>query len=116
MKFTSAFTYAAMALPILAAANELEARDSCNTGVVQCCQSLTANSATDLAQALGGGLLGLSLSAIIGSITGTVGVNCSPLSLIGVSGNTCSTQPVCCTNNFNGGLIQAGCTPINVGL
>ncbi|KAF8161407.1 fungal hydrophobin [Crassisporium funariophilum] len=110
------FFLATLGLPILAAANALEARDQCNTGAVQCCSSLQAASTTGLGQALaGGGLLGLvQIDAIINSIGGLVGLACVPLSILSLGGNSCSTQPVCCTNNYVGGIIQAGCTPINV--
>ena len=44
-------------------------------------------------------LLGL-LGIVLGDITGLIGLNCSPLTVIGVgSGNACSANAVCCTNN-----------------
>ena len=44
-------------------------------------------------------LLGL-LGIVLGDITGLIGLNCSPLSVVGVgSGNACSANAVCCTNN-----------------
>ncbi|TFK73063.1 fungal hydrophobin [Pluteus cervinus] len=81
----------------------------CNTGEVQCCNSVQSAD-DDGSQGLTGllGILGL------GDITGQVGLNCSPLSVIGVGGNSCSSQPVCCENNQFNGLINVGCTPINV--
>ena len=36
--------------------------------------------------------LGLDLNSL-------VGVQCSPLSVIGVGGNSCSSQVACCSNN-----------------
>jgi len=42
-----------------------------------------------------GGILGLDL----GSITGLVGLSCSPLSIVGLGAHSCSQQPVCCTGN-----------------
>ncbi|KAF8976316.1 hydrophobin, partial [Cyathus striatus] len=62
------------------------------------------------------GVLAALLSLDISDITAQVGLNCSPLSVIGAGGNSCTQQPVCCTgNNFNG-LIALGCTPINLNL
>jgi hypothetical protein len=58
------------------------------------------------------GLLGIAL----GSVTGLVGLTCSPLSIIGAGGNSCSAQPVCCTNNSFNGIVSLGCSPINLNL
>ena len=41
------------------------------------------------------GLLGI----VLGPINALLGVGCSPISVIGVGGNSCSANPVCCTNN-----------------
>ncbi|KAJ3560371.1 hypothetical protein NP233_g10884 [Leucocoprinus birnbaumii] len=69
--------------------------------------------AKDANQDLLGGLLGLGL----GSITGLIGLNCNPISaIVGIGGNSCSQQPVCCTDNKFGGLVSLGCTPINLNL
>ncbi|KAK7438441.1 Hydrophobin-3 [Stygiomarasmius scandens] len=82
----------------------------CNTGALQCCNSVQA--ANSSAVSTLAGLLGI----VLGPITGQVGLTCNPISVIGVGGNSCSAQPVCCTgNNFNG-LIVAGCTPVNLNL
>ncbi|KAF5348044.1 hypothetical protein D9758_010071 [Tetrapyrgos nigripes] len=100
------------ALASLAAATPLEVRqtDQCNTGSLQCCNSVQSGSsstATTLA-----GLLGI----VIGDITAQVGITCTPISVIGVGGNSCTAQPVCCTNNSFNGVIALGCTPININL
>ncbi|KAH8822417.1 hypothetical protein DL96DRAFT_1560024 [Flagelloscypha sp. PMI_526] len=45
-----------------------------------------------------------------------VGLTCSPINIIGIGSNSCSSQPVCCSdNNFNG-VIAIGCSPININL
>ncbi|KAF8963578.1 hydrophobin-315 [Flammula alnicola] len=112
--FARAIGFATLALPIFAAASDITARNDCDTGSVQCCASLqSARLADALASA---GLLGVSIEAILGNVNGLVGLACVPLSLISLSGNSCSTQPVCCSNNFLSGLIQAGCNPVNVNL
>ncbi|RDB21692.1 Fruiting body protein SC1 [Hypsizygus marmoreus] len=87
-----------------------EYESQCNTGSVQCCNSV--QNADSQHVGLLAALLGLDLSAI----TGQVGVTCSPLTAIGLGGNSCTQQPVCCSGNSFKGLIVVGCTPINIGL
>ncbi|KAI1793704.1 fungal hydrophobin [Ganoderma leucocontextum] len=95
---------ALFALPALAAPT-----GSCNTGSVQCC-----NSVEDSSSAAASGILGL-LGINLQDVTGMVGLQCSPLSVIGLGGGSaCSQQPVCCQNNNVGGLISIGCVPIQL--
>ncbi|KAF4618941.1 hypothetical protein D9613_010139 [Agrocybe pediades] len=82
----------------------------CDTGSLQCCQSTQSATSQPVASLLG--LLGIAL----GSVTGLVGLTCSPITAIGVSGNSCSAQPVCCSNNSFNGIVALGCTPVNVNL
>ncbi|KAF5326971.1 hypothetical protein D9619_004101 [Psilocybe cf. subviscida] len=84
--------------------------NQCNTGSLQCCNSVQAANSKSIA-----GLLSL-LGIVVGSITGQVGVTCSPITVIGASGTSCSAQPVCCTNNSFNGVVALGCTPINLNL
>ncbi|KAI0091265.1 fungal hydrophobin-domain-containing protein [Irpex rosettiformis] len=111
MKFTVATL---LALPLLAVATPapLEARQSagnCNTGPIQCCQQ-TISSTSSQANLLAG-LLGI----VLGPVEALLGLNCSPIGVIGVgSGSTCNASPVCCTNNAVGGLISIGCVPITL--
>ncbi|THU98549.1 fungal hydrophobin [Dendrothele bispora CBS 962.96] len=82
----------------------------CNTGPIQCCNSVQSASSNAV-----GLLLGL-LGVVLGDANVLVGVTCSPISVIGVGGNSCTAQPVCCENNNFNGIIAIGCTPINLGL
>ena len=67
---------------------------SCSTGSVQCCQSLLPANDSAVSQLLG--LLGI----VLGDITGLIGLDCSPFTVVGIgSGNACSANAVCCTNN-----------------
>ncbi|KAH7913048.1 fungal hydrophobin-domain-containing protein [Hygrophoropsis aurantiaca] len=92
-------------------AREIAARGQCNTGSIQCCNTLQSASSNQVA-----GLLGL-LGIVVGDITGQVGLNCSPVDVIGLgSGATCNQEPVCCTNNQFNGLVNLGCSPLNIGL
>ncbi|KAF8889939.1 fungal hydrophobin-domain-containing protein [Infundibulicybe gibba] len=65
----------------------------CNTGDLQCCNSIQSASSGVI-----GALLAL-LGIDIEPITAIVGLTCSPLSIVGIGGNSCSAQPVCCQNN-----------------
>ncbi|PPQ87952.1 hypothetical protein CVT25_001137 [Psilocybe cyanescens] len=101
----------------------------CNTGDLQCCNSAqAANSAAASA------LLGL-LGIVVEDVSALVGLTCTPISAIGVGGNSCTAQPVCCTNNTFSqyfilralktavltsisldGVVALGCTPVNINL
>ncbi|KAL4068478.1 hypothetical protein V8B97DRAFT_831855 [Scleroderma yunnanense] len=101
---------AVLPLALLAVANShLNARDQCSNGSLQCCQMMTVQ---QLAQ------YGYSkdvIAAVQAAGVVTAGVQCSPITAIGVgSGCQANQQSVCCDgNNFNG-VVQLGCTPANV--
>jgi len=96
-------------VPILAAAT---ASAQCNVGSQQCCSSVQSASSPSTALLSLLTLLGID----VGSLTGQVGVTCSPITVIGASGTSCTAQPVCCTDNSFNGLVALGCTPINLNL
>ncbi|KAF5348076.1 hypothetical protein D9758_010047 [Tetrapyrgos nigripes] len=99
------------ALATLAAATGTPAPASqCNTGNLQCCNSVQSSN-TGLVSSL----LGL-LGVVLGSVDAQVGVTCSPISVIGVGGNSCTAQPVCCENNTFNGIVALGCSPVNLNL
>ncbi|KAF5350944.1 hypothetical protein D9757_013735 [Collybiopsis confluens] len=104
MQFKAAFVTAAIAS--LAAASPAP-RDTCSTGSIQCCNSVSNSSDPTITQLAG--LLGIALPSInIG-----VGLVCSGISVIGLGGGACSAQAACCQNNA-GGLISLGCLPISL--
>ncbi|KAF9465657.1 fungal hydrophobin-domain-containing protein [Collybia nuda] len=116
---TSTVVVAVLALPLLAAATVLPRTTTpttpasqCNTSNISCCNSSQESSALTGPVAALLGLLGID----IGSITGIVGLTCSPLTIIGGGGSSCTAQPVCCSNNSFHGVVAIGCTPINVNL
>ncbi|KAF5348085.1 hypothetical protein D9758_010062 [Tetrapyrgos nigripes] len=97
------------ALATLAAATGAPA-SQCNTGNLQCCNSVQSSNT-----GLVSGLLGL-LGVVLGAVDAQVGVTCSPISVIGVGGNSCTAQPVCCENNSFNGIVALGCSPVNLNL
>ncbi|OJT07048.1 Fruiting body protein SC3 [Trametes pubescens] len=83
------------ALPLLAVATPLEVRTGkCSTGPLQCCQSV--QKATDPAASAALALI----DVVVQDVDATVGLDCSPVTVIGVAtGNSCNAQTVCCKNN-----------------
>ncbi|KAG7442220.1 fungal hydrophobin [Guyanagaster necrorhizus] len=80
----------------------------CNTGSLQCCNSIQPATSSHVAS-----LLGLP-SIVLQDLDVNVGVTCSPITVIGLGGNSCTEQTVCCDNDSFNGVIALGCTPINV--
>ncbi|KAF9039627.1 fungal hydrophobin [Hymenopellis radicata] len=81
---------------------------SCNTGPIQCCNSVQSGSSDPVSILLG--LLGI----VLPDLNLLVGLTCSPISVIGVGGSSCSASPVCCQDNSHGGLISIGCIPVSL--
>ncbi|KAF8558664.1 hydrophobin [Imleria badia] len=82
----------------------------CNTGSLHCCDS-TSSGSSSVVQELAG-LLGITVP-----VNAPVGLNCSPITAVGVgSGAQCTQQTVCCSGNSFNGLINLGCSPININL
>ncbi|KAK0184183.1 hydrophobin [Armillaria mellea] len=112
--FARISTFTLLALPLLATATAVLPRTDgaagCATGPVQCCNSVqNPSNLTPFAT----GRLGL-LGVVIGDLTANVGVTCSPITVIGVGGTSCTSQTVCCDNNTFNGLVALGCMPINI--
>ncbi|PBK84085.1 hydrophobin-263 [Armillaria gallica] len=109
--FARLSTFTLLALPLLATATAIP-RDSgtCASGTAQCCSSVQSATSNPIQNLLG--LLGIAL----GSLTGDVGLTCSPITVLGLGTNQCNNQVVCCQNNTFNGLIALGCNPINIGL
>ncbi|PBK61825.1 hydrophobin-domain-containing protein [Armillaria solidipes] len=85
---------------------------ACATGSAQCCDS--TQSPTDLTAPVST-LLG-TLGVVVGQLTGSVGVSCTPITVIGLGSTQCSNQVVCCDSNNYNGLVSLGCTPLSAGL
>ncbi|KAI8970906.1 hydrophobin-251 [Trametes punicea] len=103
--FARVAAIAVLALPIFAAATPVR-RGGCDTGSVQCCNSVHETNEPAISALLG--LLGVDLS----NVTGQVGLQCSGISGVGVGQGTCQSNTVCCENNNVGGLVSLGCAPV----
>ncbi|KAK7023641.1 hypothetical protein VNI00_016603 [Paramarasmius palmivorus] len=82
--------------------------NQCNTGDVQCCN--TVETAGSPAAA---GLLGF-LGVVVQDLSVLVGITCTPVTILGIGQGECSARPVCCSNNNFNGLIAIGCVPISI--
>nr|CAC86006.1 hydrophobin 3 [Dictyonema glabratum] len=98
------------ALPSPALATTPIPASQCNTGPVQCCQSISSSSNSGTASLLG------PLGLVLSGLNIPIGVTCTPISLLGIGGNSCSANPVCCQNNNFNGVVAVGCTPVNLSL
>ncbi|TFK79368.1 fungal hydrophobin [Polyporus arcularius HHB13444] len=79
---------------------------TCSTGPIQCC-----NQVGKADESVFNVLLGL-LGIVVDGVDVLLGLDCSPISVIGVGGGSCDANVVCCQNNNVGGLISIGCIPI----
>ncbi|KAF8075313.1 hydrophobin-251 [Lyophyllum atratum] len=109
-----------LALPLLAAAQGggIMPASQCPTGGLQCCQSVqnARNILVDVANSPAASTLLALLGIVLQGVDIMVGINCTPLNVIGIGGNSCSAQPVCCSgNNFNG-VTAIGCVPVDLSL
>ncbi|KAI0330321.1 fungal hydrophobin [Cubamyces sp. BRFM 1775] len=109
-RITAAFVALVAATTATASAiPRTDGSSACNTGSLSCCDSVVSpqNAEAQMMAAL----LGLDL----GDVTGLVGLNCNPITVIGAGlGASCKQQPVCCENNSVGGLINIGCAPVSL--
>ncbi|EIW85888.1 fungal hydrophobin, partial [Coniophora puteana RWD-64-598 SS2] len=78
----------------------------CNTGPIQCCDTIEKASEAST-------LLGL-LGIILSDPSILVGLTCTPINVLGLGGGSCSARPVCCENNNFNGIISIGCSPITL--
>ncbi|RXW17024.1 hypothetical protein EST38_g8831 [Candolleomyces aberdarensis] len=87
--------------------------DQCNSGYVACCNQVSEAKSTNESTSYLLGLVGVD----VGSLKGYVASNCSPVNVLALgSGASCSSQQVCCQDNYYNGLINVGCSPINASL
>ncbi|PIL32632.1 hypothetical protein GSI_05336 [Ganoderma sinense ZZ0214-1] len=85
----------------------------CNTGPLQCCDTVVPASSPGMSSILA--VLGVGLDVLNGLGDALVGTSCSPISALSLGGGVeCNQTPVCCNNNTYQGLINIGCVPIKL--
>ncbi|KAF8200222.1 hydrophobin-251 [Pholiota molesta] len=104
------FAFVTLALACLAVASPSSETKSptCNSGPVQCCNSVQSVQSANVVQALG------PLGVATQGLTGLAGLKCSPITAVDLGSKACTQQTVCCTNNSFNGVVALGCTPINI--
>ncbi|KAJ8081736.1 hypothetical protein PM082_007582 [Marasmius tenuissimus] len=80
----------------------------CNTGPIQCCNTVTKADDPTASKLLG--LLGV----VLKDLNVLVGLTCSPITVIGGGNGGCNATPVCCEDNSHGTLISIGCIPVTL--
>ncbi|EMD41254.1 hypothetical protein CERSUDRAFT_89831 [Gelatoporia subvermispora B] len=96
------------ALATLAAATPMPGGSQPSSGDA-CCESVGQADSDAIASILKG------LGVVVQDVTAIVGVNCSPITVVGVgSGSACSSTTVSCSSNELGGLVQIGCVPVTL--
>ncbi|KAG2123822.1 fungal hydrophobin [Suillus clintonianus] len=85
----------------------------CNTGAISCCNSVTTYDSPEAQKAFNQTGL-VDVAAVVNAF---VGLSCSGVTVIGTSsGCEANQEPLCCEDNKYNGLVNLGCTPINVNL
>ncbi|KZV68543.1 hypothetical protein PENSPDRAFT_582251 [Peniophora sp. CONT] len=90
------------------------ATSTCNSGNVQCCNSVQSAKSVDFQKVLGGDLYELLPNFLEGSNT-PVGLTCSSLVQDLSGGPQCNQQTVCCDDSHFSGLISINCISFNGG-
>ncbi|OCH87293.1 fungal hydrophobin [Obba rivulosa] len=110
MKFTTAFA-ALACLATLAAATPAPGgtSGSGSSGTDLCCETTTTPADSQAVTTL----LGL-LGVVLSDINVLVGIDCSPITVVGVGSGDCSSTSVSCSSTQVGGLIGIGCIPITL--
>ncbi|KAL3958218.1 hypothetical protein ACCO45_006380 [Purpureocillium lilacinum] len=96
------FVVAGMALP--------QTGGTCNSGSLQCCNSVQSSS-SDNSGTLLSGLVPVNLQGL----TGSVGLDCSPINVLGIGSSGCNQQTACCSGDTYG-TVTLACNPINLNL
>ncbi|CAL1702800.1 unnamed protein product [Somion occarium] len=86
-------------------------RDQCNTGSVQCCNTIQPANAPEIAKLLGG-----ILPIVIQGTNTPIGVTCTPFNIGGAGGGgNCAATPSCCKETrdaHDGTTVGIDCSPI----
>ncbi|KAK7683798.1 hypothetical protein QCA50_013174 [Cerrena zonata] len=82
----------------------------CTAASLLCCQSVLPASDPVMSTLLG--LLGI----VVLPVSTKCGVQCDPVSVIGLGGNPCKANLVCCDNTSLLPIVAIGCAPIAISL
>ncbi|KAJ7588101.1 hydrophobin 2 [Mycena floridula] len=96
-----------LALATLAVATPTSRNTAPTSPGTECCSSVQDASSPGAVAILA--LLGIDAS----SITGLVGLGCSPITVVGAGSGTCSTTTVTCQDNSHS-AISLGCVPVTL--
>ncbi|VDC03175.1 unnamed protein product [Peniophora sp. CBMAI 1063] len=107
--FARVFTVLALAAAVVAAPSG--GSSSCNSGALQCCNQVQPAGSKNLD--LPSGLLSL-IPIDLSGLNVPIGITCTPINVIGLGGNTCQQQTVCCENNTFNGVVALGCSPVGI--
>ncbi|KAJ7574575.1 hydrophobin 2 [Mycena floridula] len=97
-----------LALATLAAATPASRNVAPSSPGNQCCSSVQDASSPSAVTIL------KSLGIDASSITGLVGLGCSPITVVGAGSGACSSTTVFCQDNSHGNLISLGCVPVTL--
>ncbi|KAJ7591622.1 hydrophobin 2 [Mycena floridula] len=96
-----------LALATLAVATPTVRNDKPTSPGNVCCSSVQDASAPGISSILA--LLGINVS----SVTGLVGLGCSPITVVGAGNGACSSTTVTCQDNSHS-AISLGCVPVTL--
>jgi len=106
-KLAALFVAAFMAVFVVALPSP-QISNSCNGGSAYCCNSSQPATSKGSQSKTGvGAIVPAAVSA---------GITCTPINILALSGESCTSQTICCDNNTYSGLVDAGCNPINANL
>ncbi|KAJ6602459.1 hypothetical protein DFH09DRAFT_1068861 [Mycena vulgaris] len=103
-----AFVVASLLASAFAAPEGAVARDTnkCNLGKSDCCNTVQSSNPLAVLAAVGP-----VAAALLAGVEGLIAFDCD--SVLGLS-TSCNKQAVCCTNTVQNGLINFGCTAIQI--
>ncbi|TFK91069.1 fungal hydrophobin [Polyporus arcularius HHB13444] len=105
MVFSRALILAA--LPLLAVATAIQGRGGEPSSGASCCSTVGQSTDPAILSALG------PLAVLVNGLNVLVGLNCSPITVIG-AGSSCSGTTVTCTDNSHGSAVEIGCVPVTL--
>lgn len=113
MKFATLTAIVFGAVACLAVQGDLMPASQCNNGNIQCCNELKKYSELDLKER---NEVTNIVGGVVDALHGQFGVDCTSVSVLGLAGNQCNAQTVCCHNVESSALISISCVPININL